>query len=272
MSAGQVVHDTAAAVRQQGSTRIAWAIMGVGVALQIAYPLTDGVVRSRLTVAIVAVMGTAAVVATAARYGPLRSLVALGATAGLGLAAEVVGTATGYPFGGYEYTGGLGPSMASVPLIVGLAWTMGALPAYAAAARLAAGRSLLSTAVVTALGLAAWDVFLDPQMVADGRWAWDQPHPHLPGVPDVPLTNFAGWLLVAAIVGAAVAALLRTAGPATSPGSAIAPAEAQFLWVYVSSILAHAVFLGLPGSAAWGALAMGVVAVPLALRIARAAR
>ncbi len=32
---------------------------------------------------------------------------------------------------------------------------------------------------------------------------------------------------------------------------------ALYLWTYASSVLAHAVFLGLPASAAWGALGMG---------------
>jgi uncharacterized membrane protein len=244
-------------------------VLAVGIALQVAYPLTDGVTRSRLTTVIVVVMCAAAVLATAARYGPGRAFAALVASAGIGFAAEVVGTATGYPFGTYEYTGGLGPSLASVPLIVGLAWAMGALPALAAAARLTAGRSRIATAAVTGLGLGAWDVFLDPQMVADGRWRWADPDPHLLGVPDVPLTNFAGWLLVAGIVGAVLCVLLRPAAPVPA---AVEPAEAQFLWIYTASVLAHAVFLGLPGSAAWGALVMGAIAVPLALRLMRAAR
>lgn len=249
--------------------RLAWTALGIGVALQIAYPLTEGAARSRLTILIVVAMCTAAVLATSVRYGPSRALVALGASAGIGFVAEIIGTATGYPFGSYQYGGGLGPTVASVPVIVGLAWTMGALPAFAAAVRLTAGRGWIATGAVAALGLGTWDVFLDPQMVADGRWSWDAPDPHLPGVPDVPLTNFVGWALVAALVGATLALLLRRP---RSPGARIEPAEAQFLWVYASSILAHAVFLGLGGSAAWGALGMGVVAIPLALRVAGARR
>jgi putative membrane protein len=45
---------------------------------------------------------------------------------------------------------------------------------------------------------------------------------------------------------------------------------ALYLWTYVSSVLAHAVFLDLRASAAWGALAMGPVAVPLAVSLWRA--
>jgi len=44
-----------------------------------------------------------------------------------------------------------------------------------------------------------------------------------------------------------------------------APMLALYLWMYGSSVLAHAAFLHLPASAAWGALGMGLVAVPLAV-------
>jgi putative membrane protein len=47
---------------------------------------------------------------------------------------------------------------------------------------------------------------------------------------------------------------------------------ALYLWTYASSILAHAVFLDLPSSAAWGAVAMGPVAVPLAVTLWRERR
>jgi hypothetical protein len=46
-----------------------------------------------------------------------------------------------------------------------------------------------------------------------------------------------------------------------------APMLALYLWTYYSSVLAHAVFLGLPASAGWGALGMGLVAVPLTVRL-----
>ena len=46
---------------------------------------------------------------------------------------------------------------------------------------------------------------------------------------------------------------------------------ALYLWTYFSSVLAHAVFLGLPASALWGAAGMAVVAVPLAVTLLRPA-
>jgi putative membrane protein len=44
---------------------------------------------------------------------------------------------------------------------------------------------------------------------------------------------------------------------------------ALYLWTYFSAVLAHAVFLDLPGSALRGGLGMGLVAVPLAVALWR---
>ena len=51
----------------------------------------------------------------------------------------------------------------------------------------------LARVAVAAAALASWDLFLDPQMVDAGHWRWSDPSPALPGVPTVPLTNYAGW-------------------------------------------------------------------------------
>ena len=110
-------------------------------------------------------------------------------TAGGGLAAEAVGVRTGLPFGDYRYEGTLGPEVLDVPVVVPLAWTMMAYPVLLAARRL----TRRFVPVVGGLGLTAWDVFLDPQMVGDGHWTWADPTPALPGVDGIPLTNYAGW-------------------------------------------------------------------------------
>ena len=53
---------------------------------------------------------------------------------------------------------------------------------------------------------------------------------------------------------------LRAAGDDT-------PMYALYLWTWLSGVLAHAVFLGLPRSAVVGGVGMGVVAVPLLVRL-----
>ncbi|MBE1492413.1 carotenoid biosynthesis protein [Plantactinospora soyae] len=250
------------------SGRLPWLLLGVLVLAQIGYPLTDGVVRARLTVATV-VLGfllsvTHALLSRGARTAGALVLV----TTGGGLLVEALGVATGVPFGGYTYSGELGPKLAGVPLVIPLAWTWMAWPAWLAAIRLA--RPGPARIALAGVGLAGWDLFLDPQMVAEGYWSWRDPTPALPGVPDVPVSNYLGWLLFAvllmALLGPVAGRAAGTAGPRD------APMYALYLWTYLGSVLAHAVFLGLPASAAWGALAMAVVAGPLAVTLARQRR
>ena len=118
--------------------------------------------------------------------------------------------------------------------------------------------------VVAGFALAAWDLFLDPQMVATGYWHWRDAAVTLPAVAGVPVTNYLGWLVVAVLM---MALLMLVSGGTV--GRQDGPMYGLYLWTYYSSVLAHAVFLDLPGSAAWGAVAMGAVAIPLTAALVR---
>src|SRR5207247_926767 len=131
-----------------------------------------------------------------------------------GLLVEALGTASGVPFGRYGYAGSLGPRVLGVPLVVPLAWVMMGWPAWLVGRRLAPPG--LPAVAVSAWALASWDLFLDPQMVAAGHWRWADPHPALPGVPAVPVTDYAGWLAVAVVL---MVALRAAAGPAAAAPS-----------------------------------------------------
>jgi uncharacterized membrane protein len=243
--------------------RLPWVLLGLLVLVQICYPLTSGHLRASLTVSTVLTGYVLSLSHAALTRGP-RAALALVATATLGgFAVEAVGVATGFPFGFYDYSGELGPKLLDVPLIIPLAWTWMAWPAWVAATRLL--RSRVGRVLVAAAGLAAWDLFLDPQMVAEGYWRWQSPSPALPGVPGVPIGNYLGWLGFALLL---MAALAVAAGPAArEPAGGDAPILALWFWTYASSVLAHAVFLGLPASAAWGGLLMGAAVLPLAVRL-----
>jgi uncharacterized membrane protein len=227
----------------------------------IAYPLTTGAARDAVSWTIV-VLGAALSVAHAglsrgARTG-LGVLVLVAATA---VAFEAVGLATGLPYGEYSYSNALGPTLLGVPFLVPLAWLMMAWPSWLLAERLArhrAGRIAVATGI-----FAAWDVVLDPQMVQAGYWTWAHPEPGLPGIDTVPLTNLAGWLLAGAVLMTLLDLLVsRAAGPPRI--SAAAPMLALG-WMTLGGALAHAGWLGLPGSAAWGAVLAVPVLVALAL-------
>ncbi|MEV6346655.1 carotenoid biosynthesis protein [Actinoplanes sp. NPDC051851] len=240
-----------------GGAAVPWALLATLVLAQITYPLTHGSARAHVTVLTV-VLGVVLSLSHAWLTRGARQAGALVLTATLGgFAVEAVGVATGFPFGTYDYSGQLGPRLLGVPLIIPLAWTWMAWPAWLAA--LHAVRSRVGRILVAGTGLAAWDLFLDPQMVAEGYWRWHSPTPALPGVPGIPAGNYLGWLAFALLLMTALAA----ATGAREPDPADAPMLALWLWTYASSVLAHAVFLGLPASAAWGALLMGATLIPL---------
>jgi uncharacterized membrane protein len=232
------------------------------VCLQVAYPLVHGTARDRLTVVIVGALAATCLLHAAVTRGVRPAIGLLVVTAVPGYAVEVLGVRTGVPFGSYSYSGSLGMRVFGAPLIIGLAWTMLAWPAAIAARRLVRGR--VARVLLGAWALAVTDVFLDPQLVASGAWRWDFPAPHLPGVPDVPLTNFVGWLAVAVVLSVAVQALAGDGGDDGDDDDTVP--IALYLWLYVGWVVAQSVFLDLAGAAVWGALAMGTVAVPLAVR------
>lgn len=245
--------------------RAAVVVAVVSVLAQIAYPLADGQVRDALTVGVVLASATAALLHATARRGGAWTLAMLLVTTGGGVAVELLGTATGFPFGEYAYAQDrLGPSVAGVPLVIGLAWTAGAYPAWCAAGRVAGSRRVRRW-LLAAVGLAAWDLTLDPQMVADGLWTWQQQGVGLPGVPEVPWTNYLGWLGVALVMSALLTLLPEPGGPT---GGDTLPL-ALFTWTWLGSALAHVAFLGLPVSGVYGLLGTAVLGVPLLACLAR---
>jgi hypothetical protein len=137
--------------------------------------------------------------------------------------------------------------------------------------------------------MAAWDLFWDPQLVAAGHWTWSHPHPGLPGVDGVPLTNAAGWLLG----GFLLTALLDLVVPRSCHGCcgraragacgrdrqrAVRDQEAVrnrravpallLTWTWAGSVLANLVFFGEPALAGYGALALGATVLPYLLSLA----
>lgn len=233
-----------------------WLPLAALILVQIAYPLVDGPARAALVMATVLLGVTVSLVHAVATRGGRVTAGVVAVTAGGGLLVEALGVATGFPFGRYAYTAALGPRWLGVPLVIPLAWTWMAWPSWIVAGHLV--RRPAARVGVGALALASWDLFLDPQMVAAGYWHWS--------TVDVPVRNYVAWFAVAL---AMMAALLATVGPRRTAPAVDAPVLVMYLWTYVSSVLAHAVFLGLPWSALAGGIGMGLVAIPLSIRVAR---
>jgi uncharacterized membrane protein len=236
------------------------ALAGALVLVAIAYPLTSGGARLAVTWAIVLLGAALSVAHAGASRGARTGLGVLVVVAATAIAFEAVGLATGIPYGRYRYGAGLGRALLGVPFLVPLAWLMMAWPSWVLARRLTQRRAI--RIAVAAAVFTAWDVVLDPQMVQAGYWTWAHPHPGLPGIGTVPLTNLAGWLLAGAVV---MTLLDRLAAPVPPLIGDAAPLVALG-WMTLGGALAHAGWLGLPGSAAWGAALAVPVLVALAVQ------
>jgi len=173
----------------------------------------------------------------------------------VGLVAEHVGVSTGRPFGRYAYSDKLGRRVRGVPPLAGAAWALMARPAWIAAGHVCASAS--RRIPLAAAALAAWDVFLDPRMVAEGYWRWERGGRYA----GVPASNFGGWVATGAAVFALVAAIDRDAPDARDDG-----ALSLYAWTWVGETFANAALWRRPRVAAAGAAAMGVVAVPAVWR------
>lgn len=97
-----------------------------------------------------------------------------------GVAIEWLGKTTGIPFGDYRYTAP-GPNIFGVPLLVPLGWWAFTLIALSLPKR--------HKLFLAPLALVAWDLGLDPLMVAKGFWSFENGGVYF----GVPLSNFVGW-------------------------------------------------------------------------------
>ncbi|MGL4611243.1 MAG: carotenoid biosynthesis protein [Trueperaceae bacterium] len=97
-----------------------------------------------------------------------------------GVAVEWLGKTTGIPFGAYRYIAP-GPNIFGVPLLVPLGWWAFTLVALALPSK--------NKLFFSPLALVAWDLGLDPLMVAKDFWLFAEGGVYY----DVPLSNFWGW-------------------------------------------------------------------------------
>lgn len=121
----------------------------------------------------------------------------LAVTFTVSLLFESVGVATGLVYGAYHYTDKLGPKfLGLVPLLIPVAWFMMTYPSYVIARSLVPAMRQtwlwrLLVAAVGAVTMTAWDLAMDPMMVAGGHWVWEQGGAYF----GVPLQNYWGWWL-----------------------------------------------------------------------------
>jgi putative membrane protein len=158
-----------------------------------------------------------------AAIGPRRTLLFFLAAFVLSAAAELTGTKTGWPFGGYEYTDFLGYKLLGrVPVAVPMSWFYMGFASFLLADAIVAARGWANrtfcSVLLGAYLLTAWDLVLDPSMAAPQMqyvhfWIWHESGPYF----GMPLRNLAGWFGTGLVFMAAGRALWRESDPPTAP-------------------------------------------------------
>ena len=111
-------------------------------------------------------------------------------------AIELLGVATGWPYGSFEYTVSLGPMLGGVPVALPVFFIPLVVNAYLLCLLLLGSRASngwLRLATVIA-AVVAMDVVLDPGAVALGFWSFGGGSFY-----GVPLSNYAGWVVSATV-------------------------------------------------------------------------
>jgi putative membrane protein len=232
------------------------AVLGLTILLQISYPLVSGATLEFVTIATIYVGAAAMVLHAYLSFGIKYASRYLLLSALFGYLIELIGVHTGWPFGVYFYDASLGVALFGVPLVVPFAWVMMIHPALVAARRVTPKWTFLYGGAL----LAGWDLFLDPLMVSAGRWTWEVPGAHIPFVPDIPLSNFFGWLLSGCIIVGFLNLVLPFERRKES--ASLRAVTILLAWVLFSSFIGNIFFFDRPGLAFMGAAFFGAFAIP----------
>src|SRR5258706_15089283 len=129
---------------------------------------------------------------------------------------------TGFPFGHYYYTDGLGPKLFLVPILIGpaylgtgyLAWTLARIVLGGIGRRLP-GQQIWAVPLLASFLMVAWDLSFDPiGSTLRQIWIWEQGGSYF----GVPLSSFLGWFLTVLVFFQLFALYLR--GRSSTPSAA----------------------------------------------------
>ena len=231
-------------------------LFALAIGLQISYPLVSGDALRYVTIFFVIAGALLMLVHSFLSYGFKYFAIFGSVTFIFSLLVEILGSKTGWPFGTYSYADSLGFKVAGVPVIVPFAWIMMAHPVLIAARKTFPSWAFLYGGA----GLMVWDLFLDPQMVAAGRWTWVVKGSHIPFQPEIPVSNAFGWLLS----GMFLMTILHFSTPRErrKVGGSLVAADVMLFWTLFSGFVGNLFFFSRPGIALFAGLIMGVLLAP----------
>lgn len=236
-------------------------LLALTIATEIAYPLIKGESLRILTVVTVYLGATTMALHALFSFGARYFFTLIPVTLLFGWGIEELGIHTGWPFGHYRYDPTLGFAIAGIPLVVPFAWLMLSHPILLASRKMTPQWVFL----LGGYGLMAWDLFLDPQMVRDGRWHWKMSGPHIPLESQIPLSNAVGWLLSGIIL----MGLLHWVLPKERKRSGVGSRTCDIFltWTFLSGIIGNLFFFHMPGVALIGGLVYFVFLAPYLFKV-----
>lgn len=170
---------------------------------------------------------------------------------------EALNVATGWPFGHIQFSNKLGAFIGGVPLMVPLAWVMIVHPVLVLARQI----SKYWIFFIGALGLVAWDIFVDIMMVDMGYWKWGAFTKATPLIPEIPLSNIFGWMLAGMIL---LAILDKTLPKERRKnGADFKLIVLLFSWIWVSRLFTSLFVIHHYGVALLGGVLLGFLLIPL---------
>ncbi|HEY6305722.1 MAG TPA: carotenoid biosynthesis protein [Candidatus Angelobacter sp.] len=156
-------------------------------------------------------------------YRPRGILAFAAISLGVGYLMEAIGVRTGFPFGHYYFTDGMGPKLFLVPMLMGPAYLGIGFIAWAVAKVILsasnssdelAGTRLVTLPLAASFIMVAWDLSMDPALSTVGHyWIWTRGGAYF----GVPVTNFLGWYLTNYLIYQLFAIFHRRRFEATNP-------------------------------------------------------
>jgi putative membrane protein len=200
---------------------LSWALLAVFTVVTLLRSLAPNVLPSLLSVALVTLLPLAFVFVHGSLHYRFRELLVFAAiTLVVSNIFENLSILTGFPFGHYYYTDGLGPKLFLVPILIGpaylgtgyLAWTLARILLGATDKRLP-GHEVWAVPVLASFLMVAWDLSFDPLASTIGHsWIWLQGGNYF----GVPFSNYLGWFLTVFVFFQLFALYLRRRPSASS--------------------------------------------------------
>jgi uncharacterized membrane protein len=179
---------------------LAWIIVAVFTIVTLVWRLVPGALPPLMAIALITLLPFVFVLVHGSVSYRFRDLVVFAViTVVVSNIFENLSILTGFPFGHYYYTDGLGPKLFLVPILIGpaylgtgyLSWTLARVILGATEQRLP-GHSIFTVPLLASFAMVSWDLSFDPTAsTINHSWIWLQGGSYF----GVPLSNFMGWFL-----------------------------------------------------------------------------